>query len=107
VSVVPTPEAGGKVDRTRLTQAGRALDHLGVEDIAAYSPQARGRSERVFHTLQDRPRVKPGDGAGRDRHYRGRQPAAQAARLARSLRAAYISRLAMGCCRKERLRSNP
>jgi transposase len=49
-----TPEAGGKVDRTRLTQVGRALDHLGVEHIAAYSPQARGRSERVFHTLQDR-----------------------------------------------------
>lgn len=49
-----TPEAGGKVDRTCLTQVGRALDHLGVEHIAAYSPQARGRSERVFHTLQDR-----------------------------------------------------
>jgi transposase len=49
-----TPEAGGKVDRGRLTQVGRALDHLDVEHIAAYSPQARGRSERVFHTLQDR-----------------------------------------------------
>jgi transposase len=49
-----TPEAGGKVDRTHLTQVGRALDHLGVEHIAAYSPQARGRSERVFRTLQDR-----------------------------------------------------
>jgi len=49
-----TPEAGGHVDRTVLTQVGRALDHLGVEHIAAYSPQARGRSERVFHTLQDR-----------------------------------------------------
>ena len=49
-----TPEAGGKVDRTCLTQAGRALAHLGVEHIAAYSPQARGRSERVFQTLQDR-----------------------------------------------------
>ena len=49
-----TPEAGGTVDRTCLTQVGRALDHLGVEHIAAYSPQARGRSERVFHTLQDR-----------------------------------------------------
>jgi transposase len=49
-----TPEAGGTVDRTRPTQVGRALDHLGVEHIAAYSPQARGRSERVFHTLQDR-----------------------------------------------------
>jgi transposase len=49
-----TPEAGGKVDREHLTQVGRALEHLGVEHIAAYSPQARGRSERVFHTLQDR-----------------------------------------------------
>src|SRR3954449_10109997 len=49
-----TPEGGGKVDRANLTQVGRALDHLGVEHIAAYSPQARGRSERVFHTLQDR-----------------------------------------------------
>jgi transposase len=49
-----TPDVGGKVDRTRLTQVGRALDHLGVEHIAAYSPQARGRSERAFHTLQDR-----------------------------------------------------
>jgi transposase len=49
-----TPEAGGKVDRSCLTQVGRALDHLGVEHIAAYSPQARGRSERMFETLQDR-----------------------------------------------------
>lgn len=49
-----TPEAGGKVDKTRLTQVGRALAHLGVEHIAAYSPQARGRSERPFRTLQDR-----------------------------------------------------
>jgi transposase len=49
-----TPEAGGKVDRTALTQVGRALAQLGVEHIAAYSPQARGRSERVFQTLQDR-----------------------------------------------------
>jgi transposase len=49
-----TPEAGGKVDRSRLTQVGRALEHLGVDHIAAYSPQARGRSERAFQTLQDR-----------------------------------------------------
>ncbi len=49
-----TPAAGGKVDRACPTQVGRALEHLGVEHIAAYSPQARGRSERVFHTLQDR-----------------------------------------------------
>ena len=40
-----TPEAGGKVSRTVLTQVGRALAQLGIEHIAAYSPQARGRSE--------------------------------------------------------------
>jgi transposase len=48
-----TSEAGGKVDRS-LTQVGRALAHLGVEHIPAYSPEARGRSERAFQTLQDR-----------------------------------------------------
>ena len=50
-----TPEAGGKVDRNRPTQVGRALHQLGIEHIAAYSPEARGRSERAFGTLQDRP----------------------------------------------------
>ena len=49
-----TPVAGGKVDKTRLTQVGRALAHLGIEHIPAYSPEARGRSERMFGTLQDR-----------------------------------------------------
>ena len=49
-----TPTAGGKVSRTQLTQVGRALAQLGIEHIAAYSPEARGRSERVFRTLQDR-----------------------------------------------------
>ena len=49
-----TPEAGGRVSRTVLTQFGRALKQLGIEHIAACSPQARGRSERVFSTLQDR-----------------------------------------------------
>lgn len=50
-----TPEAGGRrVSRTVLTQFGRALKQLGFEHIAAYSRQARGRSERVFSTLQDR-----------------------------------------------------
>src|SRR5271165_1790013 len=49
-----TPDAGGPVSRTVLTQVGRALKQLGIEHIAAYSPQARGRSERVFGTLQDR-----------------------------------------------------
>lgn len=49
-----TPQAGGKVSRTQLTQVGRALGQLGIEHIAAYSPEARGRSERAFRTLQDR-----------------------------------------------------
>jgi Winged helix-turn helix len=49
-----TPEAGGKVDKARRTQVGRALQMLGIEHIAAYSPEARGRSERMFGTLQGR-----------------------------------------------------
>lgn len=49
-----TAKAGQPVDRTRRTQVGRALECLGVEHILAYSPQARGRSERVNRTLQDR-----------------------------------------------------
>ena len=49
-----TAEAGARVSKTVLTQFGRALKQLGVEHIPAYSPQARGRSERLFGTLQDR-----------------------------------------------------
>jgi len=49
-----TPVAGEAVDKTRLTQVGRALERLGIEHIPAYSPQARGRSERMFATLQGR-----------------------------------------------------
>ena len=49
-----TPAAGGKVDKDNPTQIGRALAQLGIEHIAAYSPEARGRSERMFATLQDR-----------------------------------------------------
>lgn len=49
-----TPQAGGPVDRDHLTQVGRALARLGVEHIGAYSPQARGRGERLNRTLQDR-----------------------------------------------------
>jgi transposase len=49
-----TPAAGGKVDPDNPTQVGRALKQLGVELIAAYSPEARGRSERMFGTLQKR-----------------------------------------------------
>ena len=49
-----TPEAGGKVSKTQLTQVGRALKQLGIGHIPAYSPEARGRCERAFRTLQDR-----------------------------------------------------
>jgi len=49
-----TPTAGGKVDKSRPTQVGRAMQALGVQMIAAYSPEARGRSERNFGTWQNR-----------------------------------------------------
>jgi transposase len=49
-----TPTAKGAVDKQRLTQVGRALHRLGIEHIPAYSPQARGRSERLNRTFQDR-----------------------------------------------------
>ena len=49
-----TPKEGGKVSKTQLTQFGRAMKHLGVQMIPAYSPEARGRSERAFETHQDR-----------------------------------------------------
>src|SRR2546426_773501 len=49
-----TPKAGQKVDLDRLTQVGRAMKELGIQMIPAYSPQARGRSERNFGTWQGR-----------------------------------------------------
>jgi transposase len=49
-----TPRAGGKVDKSKLTQVGRALGQLGITHIPSYSPEARGRMERVFGTLQSR-----------------------------------------------------
>ena len=49
-----TPEAGGKVDKNNPTQFGVALKRLGIDMIAAYSPEARGRSERAFGTHQGR-----------------------------------------------------
>src|ERR1700727_120162 len=49
-----TPKVGGRVDYHRRTQVGRALHELGVQMIPAYSPQARGRSERSFSTWQGR-----------------------------------------------------
>lgn len=49
-----TPEAGGKVDKNNPTQFGRGMQQMGIQMIAAYSPQARGRSERMFKTIQGR-----------------------------------------------------
>jgi hypothetical protein len=49
-----TPAAGGQVDKKNLTQVGRALAHLGIRHIPSYSPEARGRMERAFGTLQGR-----------------------------------------------------
>lgn len=49
-----TPKAGGAVDKSKLTQIGRALSQLGIEHIPSYSPQGRGRMERQFGTWQGR-----------------------------------------------------
>jgi len=49
-----TRKAGGKVDNQHLTQVGRALLQFGIRHIASYSPQGRGRIERVFGTLHNR-----------------------------------------------------
>ena len=49
-----TPVAGGPVDKKQLTQVGRALKQLGIRHIPSYTPEGRGRMERVFRTLQQR-----------------------------------------------------
>jgi transposase len=49
-----TPKAGEKVSKSTLTQVGRALAELGIRHIPSYSPQARGRMERIWGTLQGR-----------------------------------------------------
>ena len=49
-----TPVVGGKVDKDNLTQFGRAMKQLGINMLPAYSPEARGRSERMFRTHQER-----------------------------------------------------
>ena len=67
-----TPKAGGKVDKDNPTQFGRAMAELGIEMIAAYSPQARGRSERLFGTLQGRLPQELARG-GDHRHGRGQR----------------------------------
>src|SRR5262249_61703044 len=51
---VRTPTSGTAPDRAKVTQVGRALARLGIEHIVSFSPQARGRSERMNRTLQDR-----------------------------------------------------
>ena len=66
-----TPEAGGKVDKTQPTQFGRAMGQLGILMIAAYSPEARGRSERAFGTHQER--LPKGTGQGRHHRHGGGQ----------------------------------
>ena len=66
-----TPKVGGKVDAHRLTQVGRALRALGIQMIPAYSPQARGRSERNFETWQGR---LPQELAARHHHAGGGEP---------------------------------
>ena len=78
-----TAKAGEAVDKDRLTQVGRALErHLGIEHIPAYSPEARGRSERMFATLQDR--LVEGAEARRHHRYRDRQPRGCARSICRS-----------------------
>jgi transposase len=49
-----TPKTGEKVSKETLTQVGRALSELGIEHIASYSPEGRGRMERLWGTLQKR-----------------------------------------------------
>lgn len=53
-AIISVPlKAGGKVSKNQLTQVGRALKQFGIGHIAACSPEARGRGERAFQTLQD------------------------------------------------------
>jgi hypothetical protein len=49
-----TPKLDGPVDKKRLTQVGRALAQFGITHIPSYSPEARGRMERAFGTIQGR-----------------------------------------------------
>jgi transposase len=49
-----TPKAGQPVDTRDVTEVGRAMKELDIRMIPAYSPQARGRSERNFGTWQGR-----------------------------------------------------
>ena len=49
-----TPVAGAAATTAHQGQVSRALKALGIRQILAYSPQARGRSERTFQTIQGR-----------------------------------------------------
>src|SRR5262249_53233161 len=74
---VRTPTSGTAPDREKVTQVGRALARLGIEHIVSFSPQARGRSERMNRTLQDRLRNELAEGRNRtpeaaNRHLRER-----------------------------------
>ena len=51
---VRTLTSGTAPDLAKVTQVGRALARLGIEHIVSFSPQARGRSERMNRTLQGR-----------------------------------------------------
>lgn len=51
---VHTPNGASEPDRAVKTQVARVLDELGIELICAFTPQARGRSERLWRTLQGR-----------------------------------------------------
>ena len=51
---VVTEKAGEKAEKRIRTQCQRALDNLGIKLIVAYSPQARGRGERLWRTFQGR-----------------------------------------------------
>jgi len=72
-----TPKAGEKVSRAHQTQVDGLYPILGSSNIAAYSPQARGRSERMFGTLQGR--LPEGPAARRDQDRRSRQCVAKGA----------------------------
>jgi len=79
-----TAKAGEKASKTQPNQVGRALSQLGIEHIAAYSPEARGRSERMFGTLQGR--LAKGSAARRDHDGRSRQCVAEGALPGRAQR---------------------
>ena len=91
-----TPEAGGKVDKVNLTEVGRALKQLGIGHIAAYSPEARGRSERAFQTHQGR--LPPGTTESWHYGHAQRQPVFGAVLQTRPQPGVLCSRRDVGFC---------